>query len=230
MSTVKACIFPSCNLFLTLYSAHHFLRLQVYTASRWPRRRVPDRWPWARWELGCTRNMAPSKGMTSLRRRGQAMMSATTWARWWCPFRSWRRWSSSASSRPRVLATGASAWCPAHILHLLPRELTLRKALWEKAHGCGRGLRKTWSRLILYDRRPVVVWRTADERCRWLFKGRWRFVLQANANKAAPEIIKLTVIVEVLLLLELLWRNLSIVQVNANSPDDLWSSLAFLRK
>lgn len=129
-----------CSLYVTMFTSH-FLLLQVATASRWPQRRVPDHWPWVRWELGCVRTMTPSKGMTSLSRWGQVMMSAMTSAHWWCLFRSWLLWSSSAWSRPHVLATGASAWCPAHILHLLPCEVTLRKALWEKDYSCGHLLR-----------------------------------------------------------------------------------------
>lgn len=56
--------------------------------------------------------------MTSSRKWVRVTMSASavTWALSWCPFQSWRPWSFSVSSRPPVLATGASGWCPAHIL------------------------------------------------------------------------------------------------------------------
>lgn len=67
---------------------------------------------------GRMRSTAQHRLMTSLRKWVRVTMSAlaVTWALWCCPFPSWHPWSSSASSRPPVLATGASAWFPAHIL------------------------------------------------------------------------------------------------------------------
>lgn len=94
--------------------------LQISAGLPWRARSVLCRWgAFPQQGQGRARTTVRRMLTTSSRKWVRVMMSvsAVTWAPLWCPSQSWRLWSSSAWSRPPVLATGASGWSPAHILY-----------------------------------------------------------------------------------------------------------------
>lgn len=91
---------------------------------------ISSGFPWWARSVRCHWGPSPQHGRAGARTtERRAMMTsskklarpttpawAATWAPSWCLSRTWRRWSSSASSRPPVRAAGASVWSWAHIL------------------------------------------------------------------------------------------------------------------
>lgn len=114
------CLFATLSALTSFYSALNFSCFsQISSGFPWWVRSVRCRWgPFPHRGRGGARTTARRAMMTSLKKLARPTMpaSAATWAPSWCLSQTWRRWSSSASSRPPVLAAGASVWSWAHIL------------------------------------------------------------------------------------------------------------------
>lgn len=125
------CLFSTSLALTSSYSALNLFGFwQILSGfPRWARI-VLCRWgPFLQHGRGRARSTAWRVMMTSSKKLARPTMSASpaTWAPSWCLSQTWRRWSSSASSRPPVLAAGASVWFWAHILSIadLKRDLDL---------------------------------------------------------------------------------------------------------